>query len=135
VGGGESVDAEDKAEWSSVGRKPLRHWIHASELMAPVAGERATIIRRILFSRHVRPAVKIFPVSAMIERSSSPLPPPLVSFSFLSLRLGPSPRPPHPRVESPLLFRTLTRATRRISDSGVTRYAIRSRSEESINPP
>jgi len=73
---------EDKAEWSPSGpplRKPLRHWIHASELMAPVAGERATIIRRILFSRHVRSAVKIFPVSAMIER-------PLLSLSFLLLR-------------------------------------------------
>lgn len=33
------------------------------------------------------------------------------------------------------LFYVLTRTTRRISDSGVTRYAIRSRSEESINPP
>lgn len=34
-----------------------------------------------------------------------------------------------------LLFYTLTRTTRRISDSGVTRYAIRSRSEEGINSP
>ncbi|KAL0130144.1 hypothetical protein PUN28_002029 [Cardiocondyla obscurior] len=40
--------------------------------MAPVLAERETIIRRILFSLYVRPAVKIFPVSAMIERLPSP---------------------------------------------------------------
>lgn len=85
-------------------RETLRHWNHANKLMAPVPAERGTIIRRILFSRHVRPAVKIFPVSVMIKRLPS-VPPflslstfPLFPFSYYILaRLqGYLPRQPPP---------------------------------------
>lgn len=102
--------------------------------------ERETIIRRILFSRHVRPAVKIFPVSAMIERLFT-LSPVLFSarhlslLSFVFLITSWPVSKATSLVNRLLLFCTLTCTTRRISDSGVTRYAIRSRSEESINSP
>jgi len=57
--------------------------------MVPVLAERKTIIGGILFSPYVRSPVKIFPVSAMIERLPSPRPPssfPLCSFYYILAR-------------------------------------------------
>lgn len=113
----------------------LRHWSHANELMASVLAPNERQLSRVFYLALTSGLARQNISSFRDDRAS--FPPPSLRHIYLSpflpffffITSWPVSKATS-LVNRLFLFFTLIRTTRRISDSGVTRYAIRSRARK-----